>query len=60
MIPALQLNTNWFVFKCNSGASCTSSVHQGRRKFAKSGGAIISERKYFYGKKLTSYGVPLK
>ena len=33
---------------------------QWRRKFAKSGGAILLKRKYFYGKKLKSYGVPLK
>ena len=33
---------------------------QWQRKFAKSGGAILRERKYFYGKKLKSYGAPLK
>ena len=33
---------------------------QWRRKFTKSGGTIFLERKYFYGKKLKSYGVPLK
>ena len=27
MIPVLQLNTNWFVFKCNTGTWWTSSVH---------------------------------
>ena len=37
------------------------AVHyQWRRKFAESGGAILLERKYFYGKKLKSYGAPLK
>jgi len=32
------------------------------RKFAESGGAILLERniKFFFGKKLKSYGVPLK
>ena len=33
---------------------------QWRGKFAESGGAILLERKYFYGKKLKSYGAPLK
>ena len=33
---------------------------QWRRKFAKSGGAILLKRKYFYSKKLKSYGAPLK
>ena len=42
---------------------CANNTHthtRWRRKFAKSGGAILLERKYFYGKKLKSYGTPLK
>ena len=36
-------------------------VHvQWRRKFAKSGGAILLVRKYLYCKNLKSYGAPLK
>jgi len=30
------------------------------RKMAKSGGANLGNRKYFYGQKLKSYGAPLK
>ena len=36
------------------------SRSQWRRKFGESGGAILLKRKYFYGKKLKSYGAPLK
>ena len=39
---------------------CDNLYKQWRRKFAESGGAILLERKYFYGKKLKCYGAPLK
>ena len=36
----------------------TVDIHQWRRKFAKSGGAILLKRKYFYGKKLNPMEYP--
>ena len=48
----------------HSPAHCVKSTSlimwcQWRRKFAKSGGAILLERKYFYGKKLNPMEHPL-
>ena len=61
--------SNIYAFTIMHGRGLSNKIHrqlqpketyQWQRKFAKSGGAILLGKKYFYGKKLKSYGAPLK